>query len=632
MKRKKDRSAKVTMIASLVVILLVGVCVFSLYSIKEPEFLKGIGLFFGKNDTTATGKHLTREDETPAAESEGLVVTGAMDQDGSYAAPVVWETEGGQAVVVLGQQATPEEERIAAEGQNVVPAAEQKETPAAEQKETPAAEQNETTTAQQETVIQEQTNVPAEEMKTVETETDKNVQDVSGTALNGTANNETAVLEVQTPEEISDVTETQETALMAADETYEEEAPVHQVVRDDTVAEEVVVDDGWRFNYETEEWYQIGASYEEPAELAQPIQPEAYYGNAVEENGEWRFDDETEEWYFVEYTDDTTDDTLADDTQVNNEPEAEGEVDDSQEEVGEWLFNEDTGEWYYALTGSTESTSSDNKKQKNEETGGWQFDQETGEWYYVESTGAAGGDEEESQDETEEESQEEDSQDEESKGAWLFNEETGEWYYDENATVGEDGEDEAAADDTEEDTDDSEDDDEETVEGEWVYDEETHEWIYVEGTAKKEDTEEEETTTESETETTAVTEEVVKEPSLGEQIVDYAMGYVGVTPYVWAGNSLTGGTDCSGFVHLIYDKYGVYCSHASLAYDGGEFGTVIGLDELQPGDIVVYGGGQHVAIYAGDGYVVHCSSPENGTVYWKMDYRSDASWGLRVLE
>ena len=119
--------------------------------------------------------------------------------------------------------------------------------------------------------------------------------------------------------------------------------------------------------------------------------------------------------------------------------------------------------------------------------------------------------------------------------------------------------------------------------------------------------------------------------SLGQQIVDYAMSYVGVTPYVWGGNSLYSGTDCSGFVHLIFGAFGIYCSHASLEYDGSGFGHIISYSELQPGDIVVYGGGDHVAIYAGNEYVVHCSSPENGTVYWNMHYRSDISWYLRVL-
>ena len=119
--------------------------------------------------------------------------------------------------------------------------------------------------------------------------------------------------------------------------------------------------------------------------------------------------------------------------------------------------------------------------------------------------------------------------------------------------------------------------------------------------------------------------------TLGQQIVDYAMQFVGVTPYVWAGRSLYSGTDCSGFVNLIYDAFGIYCSTASAAYNGSSFGYIISADQAQPGDIAVYGGGSHVAIYAGNGYVVHCSSPENGTVYWNMNYRSDLSWFLRVI-
>ena len=110
------------------------------------------------------------------------------------------------------------------------------------------------------------------------------------------------------------------------------------------------------------------------------------------------------------------------------------------------------------------------------------------------------------------------------------------------------------------------------------------------------------------------------------------MGFVGVTPYVAGGRSLYGGTDCSGFVNLIYDAFGIYCSPASLAYNGSGFGYIISSDQARAGDIAVYGGGDHVAIYAGDGNVVHCSSPYNGTVCWNMNYRSDLSWFQRVID
>ena len=638
MKRKKDRSGKVALIASLIIILLVGVCVFSLYSIKEPGFLNGLGLFLGRVAGTETGKLLTREDDAQGAENDGLVVTGTVDETEGYSAPVVWDTGEGQAVVVLGQQPTPEEEQRVIEEQKETTQEEKKEATQDDQKVVIQQEQKETTS--EEAASQEQKEeAPVEEMKTVVADAAQGVQDVSGTALNATEDRAPVVLSVQ--DSITDTYDVQESALMAVDDAYDDtyEAPVHQVVKD-TDADVTGGDDGWRFDYETEEWYQVDLASQRA--LAQPaaVQPIANFSTALEETGEWRFDEETEEWYYAEFADGEAADGNTDGN--DDDPSDDGSDDDDsdndvQKETGEWKFNEDTGEWYYVLSQS-EKRSTNAGDKKVTVTGEWLFDEETGEWYYAESTGAAGGDEEEEAD------QDEDEPDAGSTGAWLYNEETGEWYYDENATVGEDGEDEDT--DTEdentddedtEDTDDSEDeadeDDEETVDGEWIYDEETHEWIYVEGTEKKEDKDDKEDTEEEETtKAKESVEEVVEELSLGEEIVNYAMGYVGVTPYVGAGRSLTSGTDCSGFVNLIFDQYGIYCSPASMSYDGGEFGTVIGLDELQPGDIVVYGGGSHVAIYAGDGYVVHCSSPQNGTVYWKMDYRSDASWGLRVLE
>jgi len=187
-------------------------------------------------------------------------------------------------------------------------------------------------------------------------------------------------------------------------------------------------------------------------------------------------------------------------------------------------------------------------------------------------------------------------------------------------------------------------DDEQSDEGEWVYDYDLEDWVYVENTGHHDnnddyDSDDDEDSPEDdyddsddedswEDDSDDYEEESY---SLGQQIVDYAMGFVGVTPYVAGGRSLSGGTDCSGFVNLIYSAFGIYCSPASMAYDGSSFGYLISYDELQPGDIIVYGGGGHVAIYAGNGCVVHCSSPENGTVYWDMNYRSDMSWFLRVL-
>lgn len=98
----------------------------------------------------------------------------------------------------------------------------------------------------------------------------------------------------------------------------------------------------------------------------------------------------------------------------------------------------------------------------------------------------------------------------------------------------------------------------------------------------------------------------------GQDIVNYAMQFVG-NPYVWGGNSLTSGCDCSGFVHLVYKHFGYNTVRYSMsfAYEG----VAVSRDNVQPGDIVVYAmknGIGHVAIYAGDGKIVEAQSSSAG--------------------
>lgn len=126
--------------------------------------------------------------------------------------------------------------------------------------------------------------------------------------------------------------------------------------------------------------------------------------------------------------------------------------------------------------------------------------------------------------------------------------------------------------------------------------------------------------------------------SIGQQIVDFAASRVGVTPYVWAGRSLETGTDCSGFVSLVYDNFGYYASAASDDYqfDTGSWGTQISYDELMPGDVIVYRNGGHVGIYGGedeDGneYVIHDSNEIEGVKISDMFYTDPTAY-VRILD
>ena len=115
-------------------------------------------------------------------------------------------------------------------------------------------------------------------------------------------------------------------------------------------------------------------------------------------------------------------------------------------------------------------------------------------------------------------------------------------------------------------------------------------------------------------------EEANKKPSYsggkdvtGEMVVSYARQFVG-NPYVWGGNSLTNGCDCSGFVHEVYEYFGYNLVRYSLSflYEG----VAVDIDDIKPGDIVVYAknseGIAHVAIYAGDGKIVEAQSSKAG--------------------
>ena len=105
-------------------------------------------------------------------------------------------------------------------------------------------------------------------------------------------------------------------------------------------------------------------------------------------------------------------------------------------------------------------------------------------------------------------------------------------------------------------------------------------------------------------------------------VVSYALQFVG-NRYVWGGTSLENGIDCSGFTMRILGKYGISLPHSSKAQPS--YGTKISASEAQPGDLFFYGSGRsisHVAIYIGNGQIVHASNKRDGIKVSNAYYRN----------
>lgn len=105
-------------------------------------------------------------------------------------------------------------------------------------------------------------------------------------------------------------------------------------------------------------------------------------------------------------------------------------------------------------------------------------------------------------------------------------------------------------------------------------------------------------------------------------VVSYALQFVG-NRYVWGGTSLEKGVDCSGFTMRILGKYGISLPHSSRAQPS--YGTKISASVAKPGDLFFYGSGRsisHVAIYIGNGQIVHASNKRDGIKVSNAYYRN----------
>lgn len=108
---------------------------------------------------------------------------------------------------------------------------------------------------------------------------------------------------------------------------------------------------------------------------------------------------------------------------------------------------------------------------------------------------------------------------------------------------------------------------------------------------------------------------------LRSSIVNYAMQFLG-NRYVHGGNSLVTGTDCSGFTSLIYKEFGYSLSRTPSGQLSSN-GRSIDYSQIQPGDIICYGKGgkcTHVALYIGNGQIIHSANSRKGVVIYQADY------------
>lgn len=102
----------------------------------------------------------------------------------------------------------------------------------------------------------------------------------------------------------------------------------------------------------------------------------------------------------------------------------------------------------------------------------------------------------------------------------------------------------------------------------------------------------------------------------GKEVAVFACGFVG-NPYVAGGTSLTNGADCSGFTQSVYKSFGYSLPRSSTSQRSA--GREVSYADAEPGDIICYPG--HVAIYIGNGKIVHASSAKTGIKISNALYR-----------
>ncbi len=147
------------------------------------------------------------------------------------------------------------------------------------------------------------------------------------------------------------------------------------------------------------------------------------------------------------------------------------------------------------------------------------------------------------------------------------------------------------------------------------------------GTTTEDSNASDDTTESDSTEDSAASEDL---QTTRQEIVDFALQFVG-NPYVWGGTSLTNGADCSGFVLSVMANFDISLPRtAAEQYNASE---KVELSEVEPGDLIFYGEGiSHVALYIGDGKIVHASNSATGIIVSDMDYMTPVAAGTFLTE
>lgn len=115
-----------------------------------------------------------------------------------------------------------------------------------------------------------------------------------------------------------------------------------------------------------------------------------------------------------------------------------------------------------------------------------------------------------------------------------------------------------------------------------------------------------------------------EQASVRTQTVNYALKFVGGR-YVWGGTNPNTGADCSGFVqYVMRNVAGVSLPRTSR--EQAKTGTSIKSSEMRPGDLIFYanksGTVNHVAMYIGNGQIVHAASRRSGIKISTWNYRT----------